>query len=106
VNDLIAGGGPNAGQRLDPNIDTSVVSLGAWHRIEIYAKYSSADSANGVLKWWVDGQLNGEYANLKMAPDSGFRYLQFAPTYGGNTGDTKLQTDYFWFDHTHVSRAP
>jgi len=106
MNDLIAGGGPSAGQRLEPNVDTTVVTLGEWHRIEIYAQYSTGAAANGVLKWWVDGELNGQYTNLKMAEDAGFRYLQFAPTYGGNTGDIKLQADYYWFDHTHVSRAP
>lgn len=105
-NNLGAGAGPSAGQHLEPNVDTTIVTLGDWHRIEILAKYSSGDSANGVLQWWVDGQLNGAYANLKMVQDSGFRYLEFAPTYGGNTGDHKLQTDYYWFDHTHVSRAP
>lgn len=106
MNDLIVGAGPTAGQSLEPNVDTTIVTLGAWHRIEIYAKYSSDSAANGVLKWWVDGQLNGAYDDLKMVQDSGFRYLQFAPTYGGNTGDVKAQTDYFWFDHTHLSRAP
>lgn len=106
MNDLIAGAGPSAGQRLEPNIDTTEVTLGQWHRIEIYAKYSTGPAANGVLKWWVDGRLNGWYRDLKMPPDSGFRYLQIAPTYGGNTGDLKLQNDYFWFDHMRVSRAP
>lgn len=106
MNDLIAGGGPTAGQRLEPNIDTTVVRLGEWHRIEIYAKYSLGDVANGVVKWWVNGKLNGNYHNLRMAQDAGFRYLQIAPTFGGNTGELKLQTDYYWFDHIHVSRAP
>jgi hypothetical protein len=106
MNDLIAGAGPTAGQRLEPNVDTTVVALGEWHRIEIYAKYSLGDAANGVLQWWVDGQLNGYYRNLRMVPDGGFRYLQIAPTFGGNTGDVKLQDDYYWFDHLRVSHAP
>lgn len=106
MNDLITGGGPTAGQRIEPNIDTTVVALGAWHRIEIYARYSTGEAANGVLKWWVDDVLNGSYENLKMPSDAGFRYLQVAPTYGGNTGDVKLETDYYWFDHVRVSRPP
>ena len=106
MNDLIAGNGPTAGQRLEPNVDTTEIALGEWHRIEIYAKYSVGPVANGVLMWWVDGRLNGWYRNLKMAPDDGFRYLQIAPTFGGNTGDLKLQTDHYWFDHIRVSRPP
>jgi hypothetical protein len=39
-----------------------------------------------------------------MVQDGGFNRLQFAPTYGGNTGDTKKQNDYFWYDHVRVSR--
>jgi hypothetical protein len=26
-----------------------------------------------------------------------------SPTWGG-VGDTKSETDYFWFDHVHISR--
>ena len=104
MNDLIVGNGPTAGQRLEPNVDTTEIALGEWHRIEIHAKYSEGSAANGVLLWWVDGRLNGAYHNLKMAPDDGFRYLQIAPTFGGNTGELKLQTDHYWFDHVRVSR--
>jgi hypothetical protein len=105
MNNLNAGRGPTADQRLEPNVDTTVVTLGAWHRIEIYAKYSSGDAANGVVKWWVNGTLNGQYDNLKMVQDSGFDHVQFAPTYGGNTGDVKRQHDYYRIDHVRLSRG-
>ena len=105
MNDLIGGRGPTAGQRLEPNIDTTVVSLGRWHRIELYARYSTGTNADGLLKWWVDGQLNGHYTNLKMVQDDGFDHVQFAPTYGGNTGDTKQQVDYYRIDHVRLSRG-
>jgi len=105
MNDLIAGGGPTADQRLEPNVDTTIVALGAWHRIEIYAKYSTGNAANGIVKWWVDGKLNGQYTNLKMAQDGGFDHVQFAPTYGGNTGDVKRQDDYYRIDHVRLSRG-
>ena len=105
MNDLIGGGGPSAGRRLEPNVDTTVVSLAQWHRIEIYAKYSSGSAADGVLKWWVDGRLNGQYTDLKMVQDGGFDHVQFAPTYGGNTGDVKRQNDYYRIDHVRLSRG-
>jgi len=105
MNDLIAGGGPTADQRLEPNIDTTTVALGAWHRIELYAKYSTESNANGVLRWWVDGTLNGDYRNLRMVQDGGFDHVQFAPTYGGNTGDTKKQDDFYRIDHVRLSRG-
>src|SRR6185503_19500443 len=52
MDDLIAGGGPRAGMRDEPNVATTVITLGQWHRIEIYLKYSTGTQANGVLKWW------------------------------------------------------
>jgi hypothetical protein len=103
MDDLSAGGGPDAGNRDEPNVTTTVVTLGQWHRIEIYVKYSTGANANGIVKWWVDGVLNGNYTNLKMVQDGGFDHLQFAPTYGGNTGDVKNENDYYWYDHVHVS---
>jgi hypothetical protein len=105
MNDLIAGRGPTAGERLEPNVDTTTIALGAWHRIEIYAKYSTASKANGVLRWWVDGTLNGDYTDLRMVQDGGFDHVQFAPTYGGNTGDTKKQDDFYRLDHVRLSRG-
>lgn len=48
MNDLITGGGPTAGRRIEPNIDTTVVALGAWHRIEVYTRYSSCEAAHVV----------------------------------------------------------
>ena|SRR2546427_4019607 len=106
MNDLGTGGGPTAGQRLEPNATTTVITLGQWHRIEIYVEYSTGSLANGVVKWWVDGQLNGTYTNLKMVQDGGFTHLQFSPTYGGNQGDRKTENDYYWIDHVYLSRAP
>jgi hypothetical protein len=104
MDDLYAGGGPDAGKRDEPNVATTVIALGQWHRIEIYVKYSTGSNADGIVQWWVDGVLNGSYSNLKMVQDGGFNHVQLSPTYGGNGGDVKSETDYFWFDHTHLSR--
>jgi len=104
MDDLYAGGGPDAGKRDEPNVTTTVITLGQWHRIEIYVKYSTGANADGILKWWVDGVLNGTYTNLKMVQDGGFNSVSFSPTYGGAGGDVKTETDYYWFDHTRLSR--
>jgi hypothetical protein len=106
MDDLFAGGGPDAGKRNEPNVTTTVIRLGQWHRIEIYVKYSTGSNANGIVRWWVDGVLNGNYTNLKMVQDGGFDHVQFAPTFGGNTGDVKTENDYYWLDHVRISRAP
>ena len=76
---------------------TKPLALGVWHRIEILM-----NSPVGALRWWVDGVLIGSYTGVPY-PTSGFGQLQFSPTWGGN-GDTKIENDYFWFDHVRVSR--
>lgn len=79
-----------------PNISPTAVTLGAWHRIEWYA-----DCSTGALKWWLDGVLQGSYSDVRNPFD--FDMFQFSPTWGGNTGARKRQTDHYWFDHVYLS---
>ena len=91
-------------QTLFPNVVTSRVMLGVWHRIELYQKYSTTASSNdGIVRWWVDGVLNGSYTTLNFVQDVGFSEFQFAPTYGGNAGAIKSEDDFYRFDHVHIS---
>src|SRR5205809_257381 len=76
---------------------SSPLALGQWHRIEMFLNY-----AGGVLQWWVDGVLVGSYTGIGY-PNSGFNQLEFSPTWGG-VGDTKSETEYFWYDQIRASR--
>ena len=80
----------------EPLRGAAAVAPGAWHLIEWYA-----DLADGTLKWWVDGALHGSHQDVfnRFA----FDMFQFSPTWGGNTGARKRQTDHFWFDHVRLS---
>ena len=80
-----------------PNINPTVVTLGQWHRIEWYT-----NRVTGVLKWWLDGVLQGSYANVTNTYK--FDMFQFSPTWGGNIGARKKQTDHYWFDHARISK--
>jgi len=79
-----------------PNVNATAVKLGAWHRVEWYCDLSS-----GTLKWWLDGMLQGSHGDVKNAYD--FDMFQFSPTWGGNTGARKRETDHYWFDQVHLS---
>jgi hypothetical protein len=79
-----------------PNVNGTVVTLGVWHRIEWYT-----NRLTGTLKWWLDGVLQGSYTNVTNA--TRFDMFQFSPTWGGNIGARKAQTDHYWFDHVHLS---
>jgi hypothetical protein len=88
---------------LTPNINNVPVTLGVWHKIELYFKSSTSGGANGIIRWWMDGTLIGDYANVWFPSDIEFEEFQIAPTWGG-IGGVKTETDYFWFDHIHISK--
>jgi hypothetical protein len=80
----------------DPNVNATAVTLGVWHRIEWYSQLST-----GTLKWWLDGVLQGNHSDVRNSYD--FDVFKLSPTWGGNTGARKRQTDHYWFDHLHLS---
>jgi uncharacterized protein YjdB len=86
---------------LRPNTSSGVVTMGGWHQIEWQVEYNTPGSANGVVRWWLDGQLVGDYRDVTF-PSTGFEEYKLSPTWGG-VGGTKTQTDYFWFDHVTIS---
>jgi Bacterial Ig-like domain (group 2) len=91
-------------RRLPPNVAATPVALGVWHRVEWHVRYAtSGTSHDGVVEWWLDGVLQGRYADLQTPADAGFAEYQFAPTWGG-VGSTKTEADDYWFAHAHASR--
>ena len=80
----------------DPNVSPTRVTLGQWHRIEWYSNV-----ATGAMKFWLDGVLQGSYTDVRNSYK--FDSFQFSPTWGGNSGATKDQTDHYWFDHVRLS---
>jgi hypothetical protein len=95
--------GDPAAHRFAPNVGTGQSLPGVWHRIEVYVKNSSPlGTANGILKFWVDGQLAGSYANVLMPVGTAWNQFEHTPTWGG-TGTTKTRADYVRYDQTRVS---
>jgi hypothetical protein len=93
-------------RRLPPNLAATPVTLGVWHRVEWYVKYSSTPTTpDGATRWWLDGVPQASYSDLKMPADSGFSEYQLAPTWGG-TGGTKIERDFFCYDHAYISSPP
>jgi hypothetical protein len=87
---------------LTPNVNAVPIALGTWHKIELHFKYNTPGNANGIVRWWMDGVVIGDYANMSFPGVGCFTEFQFSPTWGG-VGDVKRQTDYFWFDHAYIS---
>jgi len=87
---------------LTPNVNNVPVALGTWHKIELYFKYNTSGNSDGIVRWWMDGTMIGNYTNVSFHPSGCFGEFQFSPTWGG-IGDSKTETDYYWYDHAYIS---
>lgn len=49
----------------NPNIQTTSMYPDTWYTIETYIAASTCITCrNGTVKWWINGQLNGNYTNM------------------------------------------
>jgi len=90
------------GQKVwESNVTTSRISYDRWYGFAWYAKWESAPGAgDGILRWWVDGVLNGDHTNVIFPSGSGgFQQFEFAPT----VQVPAPAEQYMYIDHTHVS---
>ncbi len=83
-----------------PNVATTFCAPGEWHRVEVYYKWETVPgvSGDGIIRWWVDGVLNGNYTNIHY-PATSFTEFQYAAT----LQNPPPVTQYMYVDHTHVS---
>ena len=89
-------------QWLVPNVNHVPVTLGTWHKVEWLMVYNTTnDPPNGICRWWLDGQLIGDYFDVRYPPGP-LTVYKLAPVWGGG-GDTKRELDYYWYDNVHVS---
>jgi hypothetical protein len=87
---------------LVPNEATIPLTLGTWHRVEWLLVSSSADGVeDGICRWWIDGQLVGNYLGV-VIPSAGFTEYKLSPTWGG-VGDVKQHDDDFRFDEIRIA---
>lgn len=72
----------------------------AWHRAELVLDRSGSGGSH-VLRWWVDGVLQGSYANQSYS--ASFARAKFTPQQSGSGGSNPTA---YWvrFDHTRLSR--
>jgi hypothetical protein len=85
----------------DPNVEATPIRYGEWYRMEWYSKWDSAPGAgDGVLRWWVNGVLNGSHADVRFpAASEGFQQFEFAPT----LQLPPAEAQYMYVDHAYVS---
>ena len=83
-----------------PNVTTTWVTPGTWYRVEFYYRWETVpgSSGDGIIRWWVNGVLNGNYTNVHYPNAAGFQQFEFAPTRLQVTAE-----QYMYIDHTYVS---
>lgn len=90
------------GDWLTPNVNRTPITLGEWHRLEWLVAYGpTTDPPTGIVRFWMDGELIGDYGNVKLV-DKPLAYFKIAPVWGG-LEYAKTQHDYYLYDHVHVS---
>jgi hypothetical protein len=88
------------GQRIwTPNRATTPVAYGRWYRIDWHVRLPTGHARNATMRWWVDGALNGDYANVQVPPGSrGFQQFEFAPT----LQVPPPREQFMFIDHTSI----
>jgi hypothetical protein len=82
------------------NVTQTRVDDDRWYRVEWYVKWASTpDHADGTIRWWVNGELNGDHRDVPFPAIPGFLEFQHAPT-RQNPPPTE---QYLYIDHTYVS---
>lgn len=86
-----------------PNVTKTRVDNDRWYQVEWYVKWaSSPDAADGILRWWVNGVLNGDYRDVPFPAVRSLVEFQYAPT----RQDPPPTEQFLFIDHTRVSLPP
>ena len=83
-----------------PNVTTTPINPGEWHKYEFYYKWETIPgvTGDGIIRYWVDGVLNGDYTTVTY-PQGSFTEFQFAPT----LQNPPPAEQYIYIDHTRLS---
>jgi hypothetical protein len=94
---------PNGSHWLKQNMTDVHVRPGEWHKIEMHLKRSSSDGApDGIVEWWVDGQLAARYTSAKLRAEP-FSEVHVDGVWGGAERVTKTHPDYQRFGRFYIS---
>lgn len=73
---------------------------GEWVKIKLHAKLSTPGNSDGLIRLWVNDNLNleNDKVNYHTKAGSKFTSFEFAPVYGGGGVPQKSHEDYLYFD--------
>jgi hypothetical protein len=83
--------------------DSPRLTADRWHKIEVYVKKSSSDgAADGVIRWWIDGQLAGNVPNAKVGAEL-WDEVAFDAIWSSTSKYRVNSTQYMRFGHFRIS---
>lgn len=86
-----------------PNSGGPSLVVGTWTKLEAYIKKSTTcTSQDGIVRWWINGVLVGNYTNLNYAC-LGLNEWVWAETWDGTPNFTVTTPWSHYIDHLHVS---
>mgnify|MGYP001611775359 FL=1 len=88
----------------NPNVGNVQAVRGQWTKLEAYFKKSTtATSRDGIVRWWVNGVMVGNYTNMNYAPN-GLNEWVWSETWDGTVTNTVPSTEWsHYIDHLHIS---
>jgi hypothetical protein len=91
-------GYPTASRNLASRASTPA---GTWARVEVELLANTPGQEDGRARWWVDGQLAGDYAVGWLSPTQrgGWSLVSWNPTWGGVGGTIAAPQ---WMDLDHI----
>lgn len=88
----------------NPNVGSVSIQRGVWTKIEVYIKQSTTStSRDGIVRWWVNGVLVGNYTNVNYAPN-GLDTWVWTETWDGTvTNPIPANPQEHWVDHLYIA---
>jgi len=85
------------------NVGNATVQRGVWTKLEAYMKKSTtATSRDGIVRWWINGVLVGNYTNLNVSP-LGINEWVWSETWDGYVNPLPSVDWSHYLDHLHIA---
>lgn len=95
-------GSSDPGVPIFPNVGNGTLTRGVWYKLQAYMKKSTnATSQDGILRWWINGVLVGNYTNVNYP--GGFNEWLWSETWDGTPNFTVNVQWEHWLDHVYIS---
>lgn len=87
-----------------PNVGPGLLTRGVWTKIEAYVKSSTTNtSRDGIVRWWINGVLVGNYTNLNYGGTAGINEWVWSETWDGFVNPVPAQDWSHYLDHLYIS---